>query len=600
MATTTFHRTIRKIHTGGLSVPSGVLKMALLKPAGSWTPNRFADEFVDAGGGTGPIADEITVGQVANYSRQAIAGVNVDESGDTVTITGSDVTFGYLVAGATGARALLFLDLGGADTANPILAVFDGPPLATDGRRRIVWASPGIGWFRSVWRTRGVPRALTFDDMTYLGNFGVNPTGTGKSFGNVGRGVAVTPDGSQILLTSASNFDPVQCLFDIPETLSTEVATDVYRSSYGGPRAAYSGTQFRADQIAGGSYVRVPLGYFSEIGTQNDELHAKFQGLKYYGGELFVTYQPYYQNGAPNWTGITYRGAPGQTGWAEVGNDDKTKTRGMQVPGYIVEIPDWFSVAHCGGWKLAGGYMTAQGDARTSQGIPLFAYDETLVGLGSFANYADAFIDTLPLLFYPRMTNDLTNRATPYILGVSERGMKSPWHNYYPSDEFHGGAWVDGALTTGELVSGFVAAGVQGIGKQWNIIGGLDSPYYDNRGPWWEGGQGHHNSKGYENALYTFSPLDMIRALNGDIETWQIQPNDARIGPADSKFWIPSFHSGQSLGLYGYVWDYAGYSRGEAIGCDWHAATRRLYVGQWMAYGGDGNGSPLIHVWELN
>lgn len=598
MATISFRKTIQKLWTGQLSLASGTLKLALLRPQSSYAPNAKTDEFVDSGGGTGPIADEITIGQVANYARVTLSGVTVNETSDTITITSNAASFGTLVAGATLGRGLLFLDLGGADAANPILALFDLPALAT-GNKSITIAQPATAWFRSVWRSSALPRDLLFSDFTYLGNFGVNGTGTGKNFTNCGRGLAI--DGSNFWMTSNSNQTPIQCQFAIPETLSTEVATDTYRSSYAGPKAAYTGTQLRWDLLSGGAHAREPGGHFGPTGNLATDF-AKFHGLKIFEGEKFVTFAEYYSVDDENWTGITRQGAPGSSGWDN--SYARTGQRSHQVPGYICIIPQWFASLYTGGKRLACGYITVQGDSMTSKGPPLIAFDHTTVGDYTAAQYQNAFLPTQDLIFYDHVTNDVLNRTHPSLLGVCVRGMKSQWHNWYPSDEFHGGTWVDGTLQSGQKVSGLVVAGVQGIGNDWDVPNATTmTPYYGTGGPWWEGGRGHHNTDGYENVMYSFGVSDMIRVYNGEIECWQVVPNDALIGPSQTKFWIPSFHSGvanpdDNPGEY--YWVYAGYSRGEAFGCDWDPITRRLYVGQLLAYGGDGTGAPLIHVWELN
>jgi hypothetical protein len=60
------------------------------------------------------------------YARQTLAGLTVAFSGSTVTWTFSNITFSQNASGfTTGRYAVIFKDAGGADSANPIIAICD-------------------------------------------------------------------------------------------------------------------------------------------------------------------------------------------------------------------------------------------------------------------------------------------------------------------------------------------------------------------------------------------------------------------------------------------------------------------------------------------
>ena len=96
--------------------PAGTIKM-MLTDAG-YTPNRDHNVVTD-------VTNEITT---INYSRKTVAGSTVteDDTNDRSGWTVSPVTWAAIGNSTQTARwAVAYEDLGGADSANPLIAAFD-------------------------------------------------------------------------------------------------------------------------------------------------------------------------------------------------------------------------------------------------------------------------------------------------------------------------------------------------------------------------------------------------------------------------------------------------------------------------------------------
>lgn len=90
-------------------------------------------------------ANEISV---SGYSRQSLGTPTKteDDTNDFAYLDGDDTTFASLAAGQTVGGAILFIDLGGADSANPIISFYDLTNTATNGGDIVVqWAAAASG-----------------------------------------------------------------------------------------------------------------------------------------------------------------------------------------------------------------------------------------------------------------------------------------------------------------------------------------------------------------------------------------------------------------------------------------------------------------------
>ncbi len=113
-----------------LDLTAGTFKILLVTT--TYVPNRdhtVVNDSSGTGSSTNPRGCEL--GQQAattNYARQTTTlSYAVDNANDRVNIALTDVTFAALggVDNQTTRRAILFKDLGGADTANPLIGCFD-------------------------------------------------------------------------------------------------------------------------------------------------------------------------------------------------------------------------------------------------------------------------------------------------------------------------------------------------------------------------------------------------------------------------------------------------------------------------------------------
>lgn len=126
-----------------LDLTSGTFKLLLV--TATYTPNRD-HTVVNDGSGTGSATNPrgCELGQQAsidNYSRKTVTlSYGVDNANDRVNVALSDASWPSLggTNNQTVRRAILFKDLGGADTANPLIACFDidgpgGSGITTNG-----------------------------------------------------------------------------------------------------------------------------------------------------------------------------------------------------------------------------------------------------------------------------------------------------------------------------------------------------------------------------------------------------------------------------------------------------------------------------------
>lgn len=103
--------------------------------------------FVDEGGGTGPIADEIST---TNYARQNLGTrtLTEDDTNDRVVFDAADFSIAALgpaSGGPTIGGAIIFVNAGGADTANPLIAFIDLTDTTVNGATfTIQWSASGI------------------------------------------------------------------------------------------------------------------------------------------------------------------------------------------------------------------------------------------------------------------------------------------------------------------------------------------------------------------------------------------------------------------------------------------------------------------------
>lgn len=117
------------------------IKMALLD---NTYATSEAHTFMDMGGATGPVAKEITS---SGYSRQSLGTKVLTDTGSLVKYsTAGPVDYGAVGTGSqTIGFVVMFKDAGGADTANPVIAVFDVTDIPTNGGE-ITQAVPANGW----------------------------------------------------------------------------------------------------------------------------------------------------------------------------------------------------------------------------------------------------------------------------------------------------------------------------------------------------------------------------------------------------------------------------------------------------------------------
>lgn len=107
---------------GDLELDTADLRCMLV--TSSYTPN--ADHsFVDAGGGTGPVAAELSG---TGYERQKVLNRALvrDDGNDRSYLTGDDVTFPSITGNPTAAGLILYWHVTGDDTINPMIAWYDG------------------------------------------------------------------------------------------------------------------------------------------------------------------------------------------------------------------------------------------------------------------------------------------------------------------------------------------------------------------------------------------------------------------------------------------------------------------------------------------
>lgn len=104
----------------------------------TYTPNKDHDFLDDASTG------ELTVG---SYARTNLASrtATIDNANDRVDYDGADIDFGILGSGQTIRYAIIFENIGGADSARPIIAVIQlAADVVLDGVTpyKQVWADP--------------------------------------------------------------------------------------------------------------------------------------------------------------------------------------------------------------------------------------------------------------------------------------------------------------------------------------------------------------------------------------------------------------------------------------------------------------------------
>ena len=121
-----------------------VTKALLLKQGAALD---IADEFV-----SDVIAGSLEISG-GSYARQGITAT-VSLSGNYVVITSAAITFTALAAGDTVVAMVLYSDIGGGDSANPVIAWFDGGsypndlPKATTGGDLVVSPHAVDGWLK--------------------------------------------------------------------------------------------------------------------------------------------------------------------------------------------------------------------------------------------------------------------------------------------------------------------------------------------------------------------------------------------------------------------------------------------------------------------
>ena len=129
MAQFQFTKTREKIEKNTVDLDNVTLGVALLKAPSAYTAQKDVDEFMS------DIGDELTTGEVSNYTRKTLAGKTVTRSGGKVTLDATDPLWSSLASGGTFTRAVVFVDRGGADSANELLNYYDLPaPIATNGQ----------------------------------------------------------------------------------------------------------------------------------------------------------------------------------------------------------------------------------------------------------------------------------------------------------------------------------------------------------------------------------------------------------------------------------------------------------------------------------
>jgi hypothetical protein len=89
--------------------------------------------------------DEVTVGQVASYARQALTGESEteDDTNDWSLLDAADIAFGTLETGAIIIAAFIYKHNGAPDTANELLAVYDLTVTPTNGGTVTVTTASG-------------------------------------------------------------------------------------------------------------------------------------------------------------------------------------------------------------------------------------------------------------------------------------------------------------------------------------------------------------------------------------------------------------------------------------------------------------------------
>lgn len=130
MANFWYNNALAKLVDRTLDLTSGTFKILLV--TATYSPDRdhtVVNDSSGTGSATNPRGCEL--GQQAactNYARQTTTITSgVDHANDRVNVAITDVSFASLggTDNQTVRRAILFKDLGGADTANPLIACFD-------------------------------------------------------------------------------------------------------------------------------------------------------------------------------------------------------------------------------------------------------------------------------------------------------------------------------------------------------------------------------------------------------------------------------------------------------------------------------------------
>lgn len=598
MPTVTFIKTARKVWTGQLSLSSGTLKLALLKAAGSWTPDPAQDEFMSTAA-----VDELTVGEVSTYARVALSGVTINETSNTITITSSDVSFGQLVAGtgATATRAVLFLDLGGADSANPLLAKFDfpGAGLAINGQSLTI-AQPATAWWRSVW---GAPsaayRALTFADLEYVGSFDVQTPAGGDPF-RPAAGMVVEAAGTHIWTSGSYAYDNTFTRYAIPAE-NTLTDTTPWLGAWPTTQAGFSPVKAQVD----GPQRQDWVGPWKSAANHNSTSQAPSYyswGAIEIGGQKYFTAAEYYLQSTAYHRNTARVGG---TVASKIIHDGRLpgKPQGdsasLMAPGYLLELPSVYTSQYAGMGNIASGYTKVQGVSGSSAGPALFVYDTS--------DYESDTIAPVTALAYPVIDADGGQPRYPEgpkyryqvwgnpNFGAGDFSNLNP-DGYVVPEEYHGGAFIYGQKTNGENVWGFVFGGAHSktavsLGYTYK----LQSFYYSSGGPGPDTGQGNHSAGGYAGVWHFYDPADIGQGFLGNTPPYEIFPTESISTDSPLKWMTGIYASGNADDGT----PYAGTARNDCTGMAWCAATQRLYVQQNFAYGNGQVAWPIIDVWKL-
>jgi hypothetical protein len=137
MANGVYNKGKYTIFNAGYLNSTGTLKVLLVTSSYSFDADHNFVSDVSA--------NEISV---SGYSRQALGTPTrtEDDTNDFAYLDGDDTTFASLASGQTVGGAIVFWDMGGADSANPLLAFYDLTNTATNGGDIVVqWAAAASG-----------------------------------------------------------------------------------------------------------------------------------------------------------------------------------------------------------------------------------------------------------------------------------------------------------------------------------------------------------------------------------------------------------------------------------------------------------------------